>query len=257
VERPKIDEVIAALRSQGQMSVDGARHPADMADALLEMLIDAEGTESFLAEVARAAVGAIPIVVTCGISVARTEWSRLLGATSDDLSQRMDASQYEVDDGPCLTALRKGVTVHVDDIAADGRWPEFSRQGRQEGLGASLSVPMTVRGRSVGALNLYACGAYTLSADDSAQAHRFANRATGAVAIGLLLADREEHAHSLETALRSRSVIDKAIGIIMVTGGLDETGAFDVLRQRSQHTHIKLREVAAHVVAESTGDQPG
>ncbi|HTK66469.1 MAG TPA: GAF and ANTAR domain-containing protein [Pseudonocardia sp.] len=264
VDRLDIRELAAALRaSDRELLAEQSREPEDVADSLLRGLIGAEGTEEFLAEVARAAVAAMPAAVACGVSVAATEWSRLLGATSDDLAERMDGVQYDLQDGPCLSALRVGVTVPIDDIAADGRWPDFVRQAGQEGVGASLSVPMLIGGRAVGALNLYAREAHAFSSDDRIKAHGFADRAAGAVAIGLLLADREEHARSLERALGSRATIDKAIGIVMATAGVGETEAFDILRLRSQHGHIKLRDLAQRVVTELTetteeiGDEPG
>lgn len=229
---------------------DGARDPRDVAVALQELLLGAEGTESFLAEVAREAVGAIPAVLGCGVSVEATEWSRVLGATSGAVAERMDAIQYDVKDGPCLTALRDGVMVAVDDIGADRRWPEFSRRGHDEGVGASLSVPMLVGGRTVGALNLYARDANSLSGDDRARARGFASQAAGAVALGLRLAEREERNRHLEKALQSRSTIDQAIGILMVKAGIDASAALGVLKARSQHTNVKLRDVAQRVIVE-------
>lgn len=236
---------------------DRARDPGDVAVSLQELLLGAEGTESFLAEVSRAAVAAIPAALACGVSVAATEWARIMGATSDDVAGQMDAVQYEVGDGPCLTALRDGVTVAVDDIAADGRWPEFSRRGRQQRVGCSLSVPMLVRGRPVGALNLYAREANALSDDDRTRGRGFAEQAAGAVALGLRLAEREERNRHLETALRSRSTIDQAIGIVMARARIDASAAFGVLQTRSQHTNVKLRDVALGVIAEVTQPPPG
>jgi AmiR/NasT family two-component response regulator len=37
---------------------------------------------------------------------------------------------------------------------------------------------------------------------------------------------------------------------------VDESTAFDVLRQRSQHTNIKVHDVARAVIAEISPDEP-
>jgi len=234
---------------------DSRPDKGDVTAMLMEILVGAESTESFLGDLARAVVAQIPNAVACGVSVPSTEWSRLLGATSDDVARRMDAVQYDAHDGPCLTALRDGVTVAVDDLPGDLRWPEFTRRGRQEGVGTSLSVPMLVSGQVVGALNLYGQTVRSLS-DDHVLAHRFAEQAAVAVALGLRLADREEQARHLEKALRYRSAIDQAIGILMARLHVDESTAFDVLRQRSQHTNIKVHDVARAVIAEISPDEP-
>lgn len=52
----------------------------------------------------------------------------------------------------------------------------------------------------------------------------------------------------LQTAITSHAVIDQAIGVIIALGGLRPQQGFDVLRDVSQHTNIKLREIAGLVV---------
>lgn len=234
-------------------SVDHTRDPRNVAATLQRLLIGADGVEEFLAEVAVAAAGAVPSVLACGVSVVQTAWTRVLGGVSDELARRMDAVQYEVDDGPCLSAMRREVVVAVDDIASDGRWPAFARRAVQQGVGASLSVPMMVGGSAVGALNLYAPVGGSLSSADRDRANRFADQAAGAVALALRLADREEENRHLEAALGSRSVIDQAIGVVMARGGVDAATAFEVLQRRSQHGNVKLREVARTVLDEVVG----
>jgi GAF domain-containing protein len=237
-------------------SVDGARDPRNVAATLQRLLIGTEGVEEFLTEVAVAAAGAVPSVLACGVSVVKTAWTRVLGGVSNERARQMDAVQYEVDDGPCLSALRRGVLVAVDDIASDGRWPAFARRATQQGVGASLSVPMMVDGAAVGALNLYAPVGGSLSPADRDRAARFADQAAGAVALALRLADREEQNRHLEAALGSRSVIDQAIGAVMARAGVDAATAFEVLQQRSQHSNVKLRDVARSVLDEVTRRPP-
>ncbi|MBW0107000.1 ANTAR domain-containing protein, partial [Pseudonocardia sp. KRD291] len=79
----------------------------------------------------------------------------------------------------------------------------------------------------------------------------FAGQIAGAVALAARLAAGEDRNQHLETALDSRSTIDRAIGVIMVRARIDAADAFDVLRRRSQHTNTKLREVAVQVLDEA------
>jgi AmiR/NasT family two-component response regulator len=53
----------------------------------------------------------------------------------------------------------------------------------------------------------------------------------------------------LTTALETRDVIGQAKGILMVREGLTADEAFDILARASQRMNIKLRDVAAQVVA--------
>jgi GAF domain-containing protein len=91
--------------------------------------------------------------------------------------------QYDVNDGPCLQALRTARTVRVDDIAHDTRWEAFSRRAQQAGAGSSVSVPLRINGEAVGALNLHSAKAHGLVNDDFARAHQFADQAAAAVAL--------------------------------------------------------------------------
>ncbi|WP_176921312.1 GAF and ANTAR domain-containing protein [Pseudonocardia oroxyli] len=226
--------------------------PRDVADQLQRLLIGADGVEAFLAQVAQHAAGAVENALSCGLTVGATRSSELIGATSDKLAAALDEIQYDVDNGPCLTCLRTVTVVAVDDIAHDQRWPAFSRRGRQAGAGSSLSIPLTIDGGSVGALNLYSRSPYALTEEDRRRAMKFADQATGAIALARRLAEREARARHLEIALSSRSTIDQAIGIIMGQTGRDPGAAFELLRTQSQHTNRKLRDVAAEIVAHTS-----
>ncbi|MFE1849896.1 ANTAR domain-containing protein [Streptomyces sp. NPDC059489] len=52
----------------------------------------------------------------------------------------------------------------------------------------------------------------------------------------------------LKQAMRSRAVIDQAIGVVVTHGRMTPDRAWDVLRETSMGTNIKLRHVAEMVV---------
>ncbi|GAA1868444.1 hypothetical protein GCM10009836_56150 [Pseudonocardia ailaonensis] len=58
-----------------------------------------------------------------------------------------------------------------------------------------------------------------------------------------------ERVAQLETALRSRPVIEQAKGMLMLIHGCDDDGAFRMLIAASQSTNRKLRDVAVELVA--------
>src|ERR1700709_613999 len=116
------------------MPVPSAPHPApdnaprndrsgEDATMLVEKLSNADRVEDFLAELALLAVGGVDAALSCGPSIRGIPTSRVLAAASDEFARQMDDIQYQLDDGPCLTALRENVIVEVADIATDARWP--------------------------------------------------------------------------------------------------------------------------------------
>ncbi|WP_411150471.1 ANTAR domain-containing protein [Streptomyces sp. A30] len=59
----------------------------------------------------------------------------------------------------------------------------------------------------------------------------------------------------LEQALVSRAVIDQARGMVMVLAPCSSERAWDLLVEVSQHCNVKLRDVAAALVATTKGQE--
>ena len=65
------------------------------------------------------------------------------------------------------------------------------------------------------------------------------------------LAAAEAEIAGLRQALVHRGVIGEAVGIIMATERINDEEAFQRLVRMSQSEHIKLRDLAAHLVAQA------
>ncbi|GGW81421.1 ANTAR domain-containing protein [Streptomyces lomondensis] len=66
----------------------------------------------------------------------------------------------------------------------------------------------------------------------------------------------QEEVEQLRQAIVSRPVIDQARGILMATHGCTSDEAWHILREASQLSNTKLREVAAAVTASAESDGP-
>jgi anti-anti-sigma factor len=62
---------------------------------------------------------------------------------------------------------------------------------------------------------------------------------------------------AVDATVESRAVIDQAKGALMLTYGLDADAAFGLLVWQSRHTNVKLRELAARLVAAAGGNPDG
>ena len=121
---------------------------------------------------------------------------------------------------------------------------------------SSLSLPLAVGGRTVGALNLYSTTPNTFGCDAVDRGQAFARQASAALTIVLRNADRTVLEHQLREALAARAVIDQAVGIIMGQRRVDAAAAFAVLREISQARNRKVREVAGDLIRSVTGRPP-
>ncbi len=121
---------------------------------------------------------------------------------------------------------------------------------------SSISLPIAAHTHTAGALNLYSAKPDGFADADLAGLRLIAAQATGAIALAQRIADAQEFAGDLETAMRSRSVIDQAIGAIMAQQRCDAEQAFGILRSASQHRNIKLRDLCRDLVTSIGGRPP-
>ena len=166
-------------------------------------------------------------------------------AATNEKLRELDESQYDLGQGPCRDAIRNHPTVLVHDLATDSRWPEWGRAMVAElGIRSSLSFRLfTRRHDSWGALNVYATKPNAFSEEDVLHGQTIA--AMCAVVLARSIQDEQ-----LATALESRTVIGQALGMVMERYGLDEDSAFNVLRRIASQDNLKLRDLAAQIVAD-------
>jgi GAF domain-containing protein len=171
-------------------------------------------------------------------------------------ASQVDEIQYQYDNGPCLTSLDTGEMVLIDDLATDERWDGYQMPALAHGVRSSISLPLHAEQKVIGALNLYAMRPGAFGPREQATALRFADEASRALTLAVRLAERAEMSQNLKQALASRAVIDQALGIIMGQNRCSADEAFDILRTTSQNRNVKLRDIAAAIVAAVSGHPP-
>jgi GAF domain-containing protein len=153
----------------------------------------------------------------------------------------LDQLQSDLNQGPCLTALREFRTVHIDDMRTDTRWPDFSREAQQRGMLSMLSFQLFVRSENLGALNLYSDEPGVFSEESFLIGGVLAQHA----AIAMIGAAAETQ---FEAALATRDIIGQAKGILMQRENFTGLQAFNLLASVSQETNIKLVDVARWLI---------
>jgi GAF domain-containing protein len=203
-----------------------------------------------LTRVAEYAVAAIPGADGAGLTLLEKGHGDTIVASAPFVVE-VDAIQYGIVEGPCITAAIEGRTVRSGALSGDAQWPRFGPQVARLGVNSVLSLPLLAPDRVVGAMNVYA---HPIDAFDDHAARigeLFAGPAAIAVQNAQVLAQTKRLAHQLQAALTSRAVIDQALGILMSRAGSTADEAFDRLRERSQADNVKLRDVAQRVVDEA------
>jgi GAF domain-containing protein len=121
---------------------------------------------------------------------------------------------------------------------------------------SSLSIPLQVRGETLGALNLYSKTLSAFEGTGAANADLFGEHAAVAVANAYTFANALRLSENLKEALKSRELIGEAKGILMAREGVTEDEAFEMLRRASQRANLKLRDIAQELVNKIEARKP-
>jgi len=154
-------------------------------------------------------------------------------------------------EGPGITAAAQGQTVWTGALDGEERWPRFGPRVVGLGVHSALGVPLTVSGRVVGVLTVYAHGTDAFDAHAADLTERFAAPAAVTVHNARVLARAQRLTTQLETALTGRAIIDQAVGILRSRSGGTAAETLARLQAISQAENQRLSAVARHVVDEA------
>jgi len=202
------------------------------------------------------AVQTIPGTAGAGVSLVDARVKRSV-APSHAIVERADQLQYELDDGPCLTAARDRVTVRIDDMTDEPRWPSWTAAVRDVGVRSMLSVPLVAGGAGIGAIKVYSSQPSAYEGRAEHVLELFARQAAILLANAQTLTDARQVNTQLTDALQSRDVIGQAKGILLARGAVDDRAAFAMLVNASQQANTKLHAVARQLVDSVKGDNAG
>lgn len=228
------------------MAMEGEHTLAARMGELAHQLQQQPDRQSTLLAMVEAAVRTVPGARWAGVSMVRGRKVTAEAPTAE-VVRRLDERQTELNEGPCLTAIREHQTVQIDDLATMGQeWPRFAAEAVELGVRSVLAFQLFVHRENLGALNLYSPTPGAFGEDSIIIGHLFAQHAAVA------LADATDQMR-LGEALRSRDIIGQAKGILMLRNDCTEQQAFDMLVQASQHANMKLIDVAHWLVTDIRG----
>ncbi|QEM43769.1 GAF and ANTAR domain-containing protein [Mycolicibacterium grossiae] len=224
---------------------DSTQTPRTLVRTLGDLAVQMRGLrdpQAVLAAIVAATVDTVPGSSWAGLAVVSRRKIRPAVPT-DDVAARLDQLQTDLGEGPALSALHDRQTVHIDDLAADERWPRFSTVAVRLGVRSMLSYRLYITNETLGVLNIYAAESGAFSEDAVATGEVLAQHA--AVAMAGAVAEEQ-----LQNAVANRDVIGQAKGILMQRDRLTGLQAFTVLTRASQETNVRLVDVAKTLVAD-------
>ena len=173
-------------------------------------------------------------------------------ASSSESMRVLELFQIQANEGPCVDCYTGGVAVVATTLTEpDERWPRFTPRALARGFHSVHCLPMRLRGRTIGALNLFRSSEGALDENDVVVAQGLADVATIAILQHQTSLNSRLLNDQLSSALNSRIIIEQAKGMISQATTCDMDEAFTALRAHARNHNERLTDVAARIVAGS------
>lgn len=124
---------------------------------------------------------------------------------------------------------------------------KFKDIARKDGLVSLLCVPMMVKNKAIGALNLYTSKPHKFTKSEIEILTTVANQAALVIENTELMVKTRV----IQEELESRKLIEKAKGILMKQKGLSEEEAYKLIQRHSMDSRKSMRQIAEAVILSS------
>lgn len=133
--------------------------------------------------------------------------------------------------------------IIIYDVRSEKRY-HFRDLAVKENLTSMLSVPMVVRDRAIGIINVYTIERHLFTQEEIDILQMVANQAAVAVENTKLMED----ALKAKEALEARKIVERAKGILMKELKISEDEAYRIIHRKSMDKCKPMREIAEAII---------
>src|SRR3712207_6464657 len=220
--------------------------PVDLGTALSQMaglVLSRETVDTALELVTALAATATAGTLGAAVTVV-DEHGKRSRAASNAAVEQADALQYQLDEGPCLTAWRTRELVRINDTTTDGRWPRWNQAVSPLGVRSVLSAPLLMGEESIGAMKVYCERPMNYGPHDEHVMRLLAGQAAILLANSQSLQTARRLSRQLTEALAGRDVVARATGVLLAQGAAGEQDAFAQLAAAARQAGLPVHDVA-------------
>jgi GAF domain-containing protein len=160
--------------------------------------------------------------------------------SSEDYLHRLP---LKIEDSLIGRVVRERAAIMIPNVLEEKqyRYPELARK---TGLASLLSVPMFIRDKVIGTINIYTREVHQFAEDEIGFVKVLAGQAAIAIENAKLMSEALEAKRALET----RKVVERAKGIMQVKYGITEEDAYLKLRNESRRLRRPMRDLAEAII---------
>jgi len=140
-------------------------------------------------------------------------------------------------------AVKEKRPIFVLDVKKDPRYM-YPQIAEKEGLCSMLAVPMIVKDKVIGVLNIYTSEPYEFKEEEIKIIQTIANQAALAIENTRLL----EELIATKEALETKKLVDRAKALLMKYRGMSEEEAHRFLQKKSMDLRKPIKEIASAII---------
>jgi GAF domain-containing protein len=209
-----------------------------------------QGLDTALSKLIDSAGRNVPGAQYVGITLARHQQGVHTIVATHRYPAVLDEIHNQHQEGPCLTAAWEHRMVRINDLTVDNRWPRYRREViDRTPIRSVLAFELFTDSDAAGTLNFYSENTHAFRQESVELGLIFATN----IALAWVMLRRYEQFRS---ALASRDLIGHAEGVIMERHHVGAMQAFELLKDLSQQSNIKLVEVAQLIIDAEFSEGP-
>jgi len=164
-------------------------------------------------------------------------------ATQSMHQEYLNKKTIKLNEGIVGLVAREKKPKIIFDVLKEEQYKE-KKLARKEGLVSMASIPMMVKDKVIGVLNVYTNKPYEFTKAEVTLLSTIANQAAVAIEKTELIVRTKIIQEELDT----RKKIERAKGILMEERNINESEAFSLIRKSSMDKRISMKEIAEAII---------
>ena len=180
----------------------------------------------------------------CSIMLADEKSQELVIRATQSISEDYNKKPpLKIGEGIAGKAAEEKRTISIYNVIQEKEY-KYKDIARKNGLVSLLCVPLMVKGRVIGVINLYTSKLHKFTKNEVNMLTAVANQAAMVIENTELMVRTRVIQEELET----RKLVEKAKGILMKDKGLSEAEAYRTIQKYSMDSRKSMRQVAEAVI---------
>ncbi|MEK6646658.1 MAG: GAF domain-containing protein [Candidatus Firestonebacteria bacterium] len=175
----------------------------------------------------------------------------VIAATQSESKEYINKPNVKVNQSVIGKVVKNKKPISVLDVTKEAgyMYPDIAKK---EGVFSLLSVPMMIKDRVIGIINVYTADEHKFAKEEIDILQAIANQA----AVAIESTNLNQQISTAKEALETRKFVERAKGILMKQLDLNEEEAYKKIHKKSMDSRKSMREIAEAIILTSEINLP-